>query len=232
MVLSVQPNIQQKSVEYEFYMGNPSRFMIPLSSIRAALADLTVTVPPLEPGQNRAAVALILVGPERNLRLCFIRRAERQGDPWSGHMAFPGGRADPTDPTAQAVAERETQEEVGLALRPEHLLSPLAELPVRLAGRETGMTLSSFVYYLGPEPAPLQPNGEVAGAYWIGLEHLWDPANGTHYRLQREGVDMVFPAIRFQDTVIWGLTFRLLTQFSSNVNRPLPHLEDIPGLAR
>jgi 8-oxo-dGTP pyrophosphatase MutT (NUDIX family) len=206
--------------------------MLDLSAIRASLTGQPITVRPLERGQNRAAVALILAGPERALRLCFIRRAEREGDPWSGHMAFPGGRADPADPTAQAVAERETREEVGLALHPEHLIAPLAELPVRLAGRETGMTLSSFVYYLGPEPAALQPNGEVAGAYWIDLRHLWDPANGTHYRLQREGVDMVFPAIRFQDTVIWGLTFRLLTQFSSNVNRPLPHLEDIPGLAR
>jgi 8-oxo-dGTP pyrophosphatase MutT (NUDIX family) len=206
--------------------------MIDLRGIRACLTGQPVTVLPLGRGQNRAAVALILAGPERGLRLCFIRRAEREGDPWSGHMAFPGGRADPADATAQAVAERETREEVGLALQPEHLIAPLAELPVRLAGRETGMTLSSFVYYLGPEPVALQPNGEVAGAYWIGLQHLWDPANGTHYRLQREGVDLVFPAIRFRDTVIWGLTFRLLTQFSSNVNHPLPHLEDIPGLVR
>jgi 8-oxo-dGTP pyrophosphatase MutT (NUDIX family) len=147
-------------------------------------------------------------------------------------MAFPGGRASPADPTAQAVAERETEEEVGLRLQPAHRIAPLAELPVRLAGRETGMTLSSFVYYLGPQAADLHPNEEVAGAYWVELGHLWDPANGTHYRLQREGADMVFPAIRFRNTVIWGLTFRLLTQFSSNVNHPLPHLEDIPGLVR
>ena len=78
----------------------------------------------------------------------------------------------------------------------------------------------------------LSPNDEVAGAFWVPFTHLWDPANGTHYRFQREGIDMTFPAIKFQDTVIWGLTFRLLTQFSGNVNHPLPHLEDIPGLSR
>lgn len=207
--------------------------MISLTTIRTALTAQPVDVEPLIPGQNRAAVAIVLAGPEGGLRMCFIRRAKREGDPWSGHMAFPGGRASKEDPTAQAVAERETHEEVGLQLRGEQFIAPLAELPVRLAGRPTGMTLSSFVYYIGPEPALLAPNDEVAGAFWVDLEHLWNPANGTHYRLQREGVDMVFPAIRFQDTVIWGLTFRLLTQFSSNVNHPLPHLEeDIPGLVR
>jgi len=207
--------------------------MIDLATIRGALTAQPVDVLPLTPGQNRAAVAIVLTGPEHALRMCFIRRAQREGDPWSGHMAFPGGRASKGDPTAQAVAERETVEEVGLNLRGGDFIAPLAELPVRLAGRPTGMTLSSFVYYIGPKAAPLQPNeDEVAGAFWVDLAHLWDPANGTHYRLQREGVDMVFPAIRFQDTVIWGLTFRLLTQFSSNVNHPLPHVEDIPGLVR
>lgn len=203
-----------------------------LSAIRAALAAQPVEVPPLVPGQSRAAVAIVLAGPESGLSMCFIRRAERAGDPWSGHMAFPGGRANGGDATARAAAERETLEEVGLALRAEHYIAPLAELPVRLAGRATGMTLSSFVYHVGAKELPLQPNHEVAGAYWVPLEHLWNPANSTHHRLHREGVEMVFPAIRFGDTVIWGLTFRLLTQFSGSVNHPLPHLEDIPGLVR
>jgi 8-oxo-dGTP pyrophosphatase MutT (NUDIX family) len=206
--------------------------MLDLTTIRTALTVKPVDVPPLQHGQNRAAVAMMLSGRDGALRMCFIRRAQQAGDPWSGHMAFPGGRADAGDGSMQATAERETQEEVGLELRANQFISPLAELPVRLANRPTGMTLSSFVYYLGPEPDLLQPNKEVAGAYWIDLAYLWNPANATHYRLQREGAEMVFPAIRFQDTVIWGLTFRLLTQFSSNVNHPLPHLEDIPGLVR
>jgi len=206
--------------------------MLTLSDIRAALAGRDVPVAPLKPGENRAAVALALAGPESALSLCFIRRAERANDPWSGHMAFPGGRAEPVDPSARAVAERETLEEVGLPLAPEHFVAPLSELPVRLGGRETGMTLAAFVYYVGRDPAPLHPNDEVAGAFWVPLAHLWDAANGTYYKLEREGVKMVFPAIRFQERVIWGLTFRLLTQFSDAVNHPLPHLEDIPGLIR
>ena len=44
----------------------------------------------------------------------FIRRAQREGDPWSGHIAFPGGRPAAADPDLLAVAVRETTEEVGI----------------------------------------------------------------------------------------------------------------------
>jgi 8-oxo-dGTP pyrophosphatase MutT (NUDIX family) len=203
-----------------------------LAQIRRALGRRTVTVAPLEGERKRASVALILAGAPEALHLCFIRRAEHPRDPWSGHMAFPGGRADPTDPHAQAVAERETREEVGLRLPPGRLIAPLAELPVRLGQRDTGMTLSSFVYYLGPRRAPLRPNSEVAGAYWVPLTHLWDAAHATHLKLRRDGESMLFAAIRFQDTVIWGLTLRVLTMFSDDLEHPLPHLEDIPGMVR
>mgnify|MGYP001813096738 CR=1 FL=1 len=63
---------------------------------------------------KRSAVALILQIREGELNVLMIKRAERKGDPWSGHMAFPGGRMDPGDDHGYAVAVRETEEEVGL----------------------------------------------------------------------------------------------------------------------
>ena len=71
---------------------------------------------------------------------------------------------------------------------------------------------------------------EVASAHWVPLAHLWDPGQGTHLRLERNGARMVYPAIKYLDYVIWGLTFRVLTQFSDVLDHPLPHLEEIPGL--
>lgn len=203
-----------------------------LNDIRRALERHEPHTRPFVPVRDHAAVAMILAGPADELSLCFIRRAEREGDPWSGHYAFPGGRAHPEDPTPQAVAERETNEEVGLVLRPEHLVGPLSEMPVRLGGVDTGMMLSPFVYYLGERHAPLYPNHEVAGAYWVPLAHLWDLDNGTHLELNRFGQRMIYPAIRYRDYVIWGLTFRVLTLFSDVLDDPLPHLEEIPGLGR
>lgn len=47
----------------------------------------------------------------------FIKRATREGDRWSGHVALPGGGRDPSDVDDRAVAIRETMEEVGLDLK-------------------------------------------------------------------------------------------------------------------
>ena len=59
------------------------------------------------PDAPRAAVAAIFTP---TLELLFMRRAEVSGDPWSGHLAFPGGRVDPTDRDDLHAAMRETEE--------------------------------------------------------------------------------------------------------------------------
>ena len=62
----------------------------------------------------RAAVAMVLRPAAGGAsEVLLIERAEKPGDPWSGHMAFPGGRLDPSDPDPRFTAERETFEEVG-----------------------------------------------------------------------------------------------------------------------
>ncbi|MDP9122742.1 MAG: CoA pyrophosphatase, partial [Acidobacteriota bacterium] len=80
-----------------------------IDQIRQALAGHRPQIVE-EPRQVEAAVALVLAGGGTELSLCVIRRAERAGDPWSGHLALPGGRASAADPDARAVAERETLE--------------------------------------------------------------------------------------------------------------------------
>ncbi len=203
-----------------------------LPNIKRALERHEPRIEPYRPVPELAAVAMILAGPRDDLSLCMIRRAEREGDPWSGHYAFPGGRAQEEDHTARAVAERETREEVGLELAADHLLGPLSEMPVRLGGRDTGMRLSPFVFYMGREAPAFTLNHEVAAAYWVPLSHLWDADNGTHLDVNLRGSRMVYPAIQYRDYVIWGLTFRVLTMFSDVLDHPLPHLEEIPGLGR
>ena len=64
-----------------------------------------------------AAVALILLPTsDGDLEALFIKRAEVEGDPWSGQMAFPGGRRDPVDDDLLATAARATLEETGIDL--------------------------------------------------------------------------------------------------------------------
>src|SRR5262249_40010031 len=149
---------------------------------------------PFQPNRDRAAVALVLAGEEESLELCFIQRVERAGDPWSGHIAFPGGRASAGDLTARSVAAREAREEVGRVLRDEQLLGALPPMPVLVGRVSASMTLAPFVYYAGAIPRPLTPNHEVAEAYWARLEELWDTGNGTRFAVTRNGATLEFPA--------------------------------------
>jgi len=203
-----------------------------VDQIRTALAGHHPQLLEREPFHTEAAVALVLAGAGSDLSLCAIRRAEHPLDPWSGHMALPGGRSSPEDPSPRAVAERETFEEVGIALGDPHWIGPLSDVLVRLGGGDRQMILSPSVYYLGEELAPFTVSDEVAEAFWIPLSHLWDPRNAGHLEWEWSGARLLYPAIRFRGYSIWGLTFRVLTLFSDVLDSPLPHLEEIPGLGR
>lgn len=203
-----------------------------IEQIREALGRHQPQIAERGPGVTEASVALILAGSGADLSLCAIRRAEHPLDPWSGHMALPGGRVDPGDPHSRAAAERETLEEVGLALEDAHWIGALSEMQVRLGGSDRRMVLSPFVYDLGEELLPFAPNHEVAEVFWIPLAHLWDPNNMSRLEWERQGTRLLYPAIRYQGHSIWGITFRVLTLFSDVLDSPLPHLEEIPGLGR
>ncbi|MCZ6843164.1 MAG: CoA pyrophosphatase [SAR324 cluster bacterium] len=201
---------------------------ISISSIRQALAARQGDNGSGEGAGISAAVAMIFAGDEQAPDLCVIRRAERAGDPWSGHMAFPGGKREAADASVRAAAQRETLEEVGLRLRESHYLAALPHMPVRAGGRDTGIILFPFVYYLGARRGRLSPNGEVAEAFWIPLSHILDSRNQVEMPLQREGQKLIFPSILYGGHHIWGVTYRVLMQFAEALGRSLPGPEHHP----
>ncbi|HAD74352.1 MAG TPA: hypothetical protein DCG16_01120, partial [Gemmatimonadetes bacterium] len=71
----------------------------------------------LEPpeGHTEAAVSLIIRA-SAELDVLLIKRAESERDPWSGHIALPGGRRDTEDASLAHTAIRETSEETGVEL--------------------------------------------------------------------------------------------------------------------
>lgn len=198
-----------------------------IDQIREALARHQPKLLEQRPEDTRASVALVLAGAGDALSLCAIRRAEHPLDPWSGHMALPGGRCDPEDAHPRAAAERETLEEVGLALGDPHWIGPLSEVPTGTGRPGRSMILSPFVYHLGEDLAPFTPNHEVADVFWIPLTHLWNPANASRHEWEWQGKRLLYPSILYQGHAIWGLTFRVLTLFSDVLDSPLPRLEEI-----
>jgi 8-oxo-dGTP pyrophosphatase MutT (NUDIX family) len=154
-----------------------------------------------------AAVAVILVpSPDAVL---LIRRAERPGDPWSGHMALPGGRREEGDADLVATAIRETFEEIGLTLASSDLLGSLDDVVPRTPVLPP-IAVRPYVFTLPERPA-LTLNPEVAATRWVYLDHLLHPETYHSVRLEIRGESREFPAYRVDEAIVWGMTERILT---------------------
>ena len=201
-----------------------------LAEIRSALsAHEPETLP--APPTGHAAVAVILREVDGIPEVLFIERAKREGDPWSGHMAFPGGRLDPVDEEVRNAAERETQEEVGVSLADAEALGRLDDLQGHhAAAPDRAAVISAFVYHV-VDPGPLKPNREVEQAFWFPLASLFDPERHVEYPVTWGG-GLCFPGILVGEPerhVVWGLTYRFLEVFFEIIGRPLPNRSEVPG---
>lgn len=162
-----------------------------------------------EPVRTRAAVAAILRESRTGLELLFMRRAEHERDPWSGHISFPGGRAEPGDDDLLSTAVRETAEETGLDLRRDaELLGRLDEIRAMARGRPVDLAIAPFVFRLH-HPAGGTPNHEVVSLHWLPLTRLLDPECRSMLELSREHGMLHVPCLRVDELVIWGLTYRM-----------------------
>jgi 8-oxo-dGTP pyrophosphatase MutT (NUDIX family) len=172
-------------------------------------------------GRIHAAVSLVLRGgPE--LEVLLIRRAESERDPWSGHMALPGGRRDDSDADLQATAIRETLEETGVCL--EGGAVPLGSMPPLNPSTTRLPPISIFPFVFGVEASTTAEvaSREVAEVLWAPLSGLRDPkAEGT-VEIPLGDVHRPFPCIRVGDRVIWGLTYRILIDFFHRLDKAAP----------
>jgi 8-oxo-dGTP pyrophosphatase MutT (NUDIX family) len=194
----------------------------------AAKADVAPSGEAFDPAHPRAAVAAILRerDPAVGAELFFIRRAEHPGDPWSGHIAFPGGRREADDATLLETAARETREEVGLDLGRAELLARLPDLPAMGRTRRTNLVVTPFVFALREEQT-VTANDEVAETLWVPLARLLAGEGRGTYTYAWDGKSWDLPCFRLEilgergdaiaspqeprrETVLWGMTLRML----------------------
>jgi 8-oxo-dGTP pyrophosphatase MutT (NUDIX family) len=198
---------------------------IPLEAIRRSLAARApqVAPAPVDASPRGAAVAMCLRESRDGTEVLFIERARREGDPWSGHMAFPGGRIDPGDRSSRRAAERETFEEVGMSLVGAERLGRLDDMRGHHAAGHPALVISGFVYHVS-DPPPLVLSDEVEHAFWFPLAELLDPRRHVDYRFG-PGSEWRYPGILVGEPerhVVWGLTYRFLEVFFAAIGRPLP----------
>ncbi len=173
----------------------------------------------VEGGAPRAAVAIVLRDSPAGIELLLIRRAEAEHDPWSGHVSFPGGRAEPADESLEATAVRETAEETGIDLRRDaRALGRLDEVRAMARGRPVDLVIAPFVFRL-LRPVVGAPNHEVVSLHWLPLATLLDPAVRAPFEVRYEGEALRLPSLRVAGLVVWGLTFRMFASFAELLQR-------------
>lgn len=182
-------------------------------SFQEVIDRLSVVASPAEPlPSKRAAVAISLrlgvSGPE----MLMIQRAVREGDPWSGHMGFPGGRKDASDATDVACAKRETREEIGFDL------DTYGELICQLSDVNTGwradrpeMLVAPFIFRVDSTP-DFELNHEVDDTLWVPLSFLLDDANRSRHQWDWRGEVLESDAFTYDNRLIWGLSLMMIDE--------------------
>ena len=171
---------------------------------------------------KRAAVAAILSDqPEitsgYGQHVLLMKRAEREGDPWSGHMSFPGGRSEETDDSIRYTAIRECYEEVGLDLNQKGnyitRLSDIQARPIRFNKRP--FIVTPFVFHLSDVPNWTLDPKEVDEVVWVPISYLKSSENRETMKWEKGSLSLSLPCYHYGEYTIWGLTLRMLDELVS-----------------
>ena len=129
-----------------------------------------------------------------------------------GQIAFPGGKVDATDASAQAAALREAQEEIGL---PPDRVRIIGALPTHES--VTGFAMTPFVGLIHGPFTPVPEAGEVEEVFTVPLAHVLTPARFAIERRQWMGVWRRYYAVPYGPYYIWGATARILRGLADRV---------------
>ena len=168
-----------------------------------------------EPRAGRAAVAIMVREGLAATEILMIRRATREGDPWSGHMGFPGGRRDPCDVCNFACVLRETEEEIGVDLAEwGTCLGELSDVNTGWRKDRPEMLVTPFVFRVAELPK-LTPNYEVDDVVWVPLHFLIDHHNREPLEWEWRGQKMATDSYLYDTYRIWGLSLMMIDEMIS-----------------
>ena len=157
-----------------------------------------------------AAVAMILHQGTKDLEILFIQRATHNLDPWSGHIAFPGGKLEEGEIPCQAAC-RETLEEIGIDLIEGAYLGRLSDI----IGANLPVRVSCCLFAVDKSSVRPTLNEEVRSLFWVALSDLRDPERHGRSSVAFDDKTLDVPAIQLpvdNTPVLWGITYRLVMQ--------------------
>ena len=166
-----------------------------------------------KPRENliKAAVSIVLRNSSNGPEFLLIQRAKHENDPWSGQMAFPGGKYETSDKHYRHTAIRETQEEVGLQLTDNDFIGQIDDVYGIKANGSLSVHIACYVFKIDRD-ITLKPNHEVADLVWLPLSFLQSPENSHEYYHPHD-MSLKMPAILInqqKEQILWGLSLRML----------------------
>jgi 8-oxo-dGTP pyrophosphatase MutT (NUDIX family) len=184
-----------------------------VTALQSRLDALEPVEAEIAPNSKLAAVvALLRVTENDSAELLFIKRAVIERDPWSGHVAFPGGRHDVADHTLADTAIRETREELSMDIvRYGRIIGQLDDL-APVSPSLPPIIIRPFVAVVPAALPFVLSEREVAGAFWVPVSLLRSAEAQSEFRMEREGGTARFPAYGVFGHTIWGLTERIVSQ--------------------
>jgi len=191
-----------------------------IARLLRSLAEHPPVMVEAEESVRRAAILLTLRAraygePE----LLMIKRAEAEGDPWSGHIACPGGRMEPDDRDLAVTAVRETREETGVDVaRDGRLLGHLDDLYPRTPALPP-IVIRPYVALVRAD-VEIVPSHEVAAAFWVPLTALAERGSWGTGIVTVRGVERRVAVFQHGDYTVWGLTERALRQLLTFMGEP------------
>lgn len=184
-----------------------------IQQLQKRLAELKPVEAPVGADSRLAAVAALvrLVEDSVDPELLFIKRAVVARDPWSGHVAFPGGRHEVTDGSLLETAVRETREEMSMNIGEfGKLIGQLDDLAPRSPSLPP-IIVRPFVFVVPPQLS-FTANVEVADAFWVSVSMLRSAEARAEHVVMRNDSTVRFPAYSVKASTIWGLTERIVNQ--------------------
>lgn len=182
-----------------------------LNELETVLSKRKAKTRSLRRFMTRSSVATVLRDHEGELQVLLIKRAIKEGDRWSGHIAFPGGRAQQEDQNVRETAIRETSEEIGLELSVNDYIGRLSDLMTFAHGTRKPMVVSPYAFKLSGDPE-FNINHEVDQVIWLPVSFLADKGNREIMHWKQKGVSIKLPCYFYGEHRIWGLTLKMLDE--------------------
>lgn len=195
----------------ERFLRTDPRFWVLSEALASYASD--ADDPPIHEGDRLQAAVSVVIRGGGELELLLIKRATSERDPWSGHMALPGGRRDGSDADLAATARRETLEETGVDLARVGVALGRLDDVAPSSARLPRLTISAFVFGVPGQTIATVASHEIERVLWVPLDALRDRAARVPLDVPLPGGPKSFPSYRVEGEHVWGLTYRIVSQF-------------------